>query len=67
MLLTWGTAVREGHSLRESVAPLASPFSADWEGGWFLTRVPVTGTLRVIRLPSSSLPLSLCVTFKRSF
>ena len=53
MLLTWGTAVREGRSLPERVASLASPFSADWEGGWFRTRVPVTGTLYV--------------AFKRSF
>ena len=52
MLLTWGTAVREGHSLPERVAPLASPFSADW----FLTRVPVTGTLRVSGFPPPRFP-----------
>lgn len=60
MLWTWGTAVREGRSLPKRVTSLASPFSADWEGGRFLTRVPVTGTLRVSASLLLASPLPRC-------
>ena len=56
MLLTRGTALREGRSLPNRVNMLASPFSEDWERGWFLIRVPVTCALRVSGFPPPRFP-----------
>lgn len=59
MLLTWENRSAGGTFSPNRVNKLASPFSEDWERGWFLIRVPVTALSQGIRLPSSSLPLPL--------